>query len=70
METNWISNSNFHFVFKLKSNRVFFSKRPDPIPISKSHQFIGSSQTNGGSGKPDWQRALIDRRRAGANEKK
>ncbi|CAF2053369.1 unnamed protein product [Rotaria magnacalcarata] len=51
------------------SKRLESERSPSVVPVTKSHQFTASSSTmNSHYGKPDWQRALVERRRTGAAE--
>lgn len=59
-ENNSQSNSNNN---NTQWKPTGYQARPDPMPISKSHQFIGTRTHE----RPEWQRALIDRRRLADN---
>ncbi|CAF2992878.1 unnamed protein product, partial [Rotaria sp. Silwood2] len=70
-ETSSITSDNEY----LNNQNNNTSKRPEfqtgqnAVPVSKSHQFItGSSQSGSQFDKPEWQRALIERRRTAAVE--
>jgi len=70
-EENSSSNSDVDYSNNQENTtwkRTGFQSHPQPIPVSKSHQFITSSQSGSQFDRPEWQRALIDRRRAATNE--